>query len=636
MTSTPAFGEFLGPAGEHIAAAVSFRGELPYNAQCGVVRQLDRLVATLTRYLADLRLPDGLHPSRALERDAAARAAPAVLALGRAAQSLRPTAAGIADTDDGASHPAVGHLSAAADHLAAGRDLLHTHFAVDPAGARTNRSYWAPVITSGPVTAALLGELASYLQNLSPWIARQSGARRVSPGALTSAQLALRGAEPWLQLAGTALQAAQRAHYPLPARGPLDAIPANVPPPRQLPSDGEPVPELCERIPRTAERLRYAAFTLAARARRSPAATSASWRRDALASAITSHGSELILRTLAERACQLGLEPAFQARLHEAAQSMQRTWKAWRAVTDHWDIVTTGTHRGAGLTPAASEISDLALRTGRLAYRNPHWTPAYSQTSQIRDPADLAHSPSDIVTVLAAVHHATDAIHQIAATDHQAVLDAAASRLYVPTRLLPDKYDIPHPYTCAPRAHADAVLAAYDTAIEATTRITAALDDLASAVNSPSSLLAAARRASATARQDQRREQDQRPAPRPHIVTPVSGRTEQALRKLKIRDPALLLRAAVIDQAARDLVAEATAKAHSRDSVSGPTSRSGLGIRQDTDPPTRIASQDVPRVPRAGQQVKHQPSEVMSEIPPGRGRSVPQRRIDRPRLADRR
>ena len=315
---------------------------------------------------------------------------------------------------------------------------------------------------------------------------------------------------------------------------------------------------------------------------------------------------------------------------------MQRTWKAWRAVTDHWDIVTTGTHRGAGLTPVASEISDLVLRTGRLAYRNPRWTPAHSHTSQIRDPADLAHSPADIITVLAAVHHAADAIHQIAATDHQAVLDAAsASRLYVPTRLLPDKYDIPHPYTCAPRAHSDALLAAYDTAIEATTRITAALDDLATAVNAPSSLLAAARRASATARQDQRRQQDQRPAPRPHIVTPVPGRTEQALRKLHIRDPALLLRAAVIDQAARDLITEATAKAHSRDSVSGRTSRPASGIRQDTDLPARVASQDAPRVPRTGQQAKHQPSAVRPESPPGRGRSALQRRIDRPRLADR-
>ena len=248
MTSTPVFGEFLGPAGEHITAAVSFRGELPYDAQCGVVRQLDRLVATLARYLTDLPLPGGLHPSRASERDAAGRAAPAVLALGRAAHSLRPAAAGLADGGGGVAHPAAGHLSAAASYLAAGRDLLHTHFTQDPAGVRAGTSFWAPVITSGPVTAALLSELAGYLNMLSPWIAQQSGARHVSLNARTSAQLALRTAEPWLALAGTTLQAAQRAHYPLAARGLLDAIPANAPPPRQIPTATEPVPQLCERI----------------------------------------------------------------------------------------------------------------------------------------------------------------------------------------------------------------------------------------------------------------------------------------------------------------------------------------------------------------------------------------------------
>jgi hypothetical protein len=228
------------------------------------------------------------------------------------------------------------------------------------------------------------------------------------------------------------------------------------------------------------------------------------------------------------------------------------------------------------------------LRTGRLAYKNPQWTPARSHTSPIRDPADLAHSPGDVITVLAAVHHhATDAISQIAATDHQAVLDAAAdSRLYMPTRLLPDKYDIPHPYTRAPRAHTAAVLAAYDTAIDATARITAVLDDLAIAANMPSSVLAAARRASMATRRDRRRPQDQRPARGPHTVTPVPGRTEQALRKLQIRDPALLLRAAVIDQAAHDLVAEATARAHSRVSVTGrPDSRPAARIRQAPDRP---------------------------------------------------
>jgi hypothetical protein len=97
------------------------------------------------------------------------------------------------------------------------------------------------------------------------------------------------------------------------------------------------------------------------------------------------------------------------------------------------------------------------LRSGRLAYRNPYWTPAYGNASLIRDPAGLAHSPGDVITVLAAVHHAVDAINQIAATDHAAVLETAASSgLYVPIRLLPDKYDIPHSYPharvrqCAP------------------------------------------------------------------------------------------------------------------------------------------------------------------------------------------
>lgn len=596
MTTTPVFGDFLGQAGEHIAAAVSFRGELPYDAQCGVVRQIDRLVATLSRYLTDL--PEGLAGEP--ERNGGTRNMAARLALDRAAQSLHPAAAGLASADVSQAHPVVGHLSAAADHLAAGRDLLHTHFFLDPMRARTATSYWAPAITSGPVTAALLAELGDYLQNLAPWIARQSGARHVNWANLTSPQLVLRNAEPWLRLAGTAIQAAQRAHYPLPARALLHAIPANTPPPRQLPGSGEPVRELCEHIPLTAERLRHAAFNFAARARWAPAATSLSWRRDALASAITSHGSEFILRTLAERAAQLGLEAAFQAQLHDAANDMKRAWQAWRDVTGHWDVITTGAPRGTGMTPVAHEISDLAVRTGQLAYRNPHWTPGYIGTSPIRDPVDLAYSPGDILTVLAAVHHAADAISQIAATDHQVVLEADTSdRLYVPTRLLPDKYDIPHPYAPAPRAYAGALLAAYDTAIDAATRIATALDDVATAVNASSSVLAATRRAAAAAAHDQRRQQDQRLVSRPHTLTPAPGRAEQALRKLKIRDPALLLRAAVIDQAAYDLVAQAKMAAHSRDIVAGPASRLSYTGHHDGDRPARVASQDIATTPAA-------------------------------------
>jgi hypothetical protein len=137
----------------------------------------------------------------------------------------------------------------AADHLTAGRDLLHTHFATDPAGITTASSYWARLVTSGPVTSALLANLAAYLDTLAPWITIQARTRRASPGTLTLAHLALRGAQPWVQTAVTAIRAIGNAHFPLPDHRLLDAIPANAPPPRQPPTPGEPVHELRERIP---------------------------------------------------------------------------------------------------------------------------------------------------------------------------------------------------------------------------------------------------------------------------------------------------------------------------------------------------------------------------------------------------
>jgi hypothetical protein len=64
------------------------------------------------------------------------------------------------------------------------------------------------------------------------------------------------------------------------------------------------------------------------------------------------------------------------------------------------------------------------------------------------------------------------------------------------------------------------------------------------------------------------RREDARPlrqpaGPQHHPASRVPGQTELALRKLRIADPALLPRAAVIDQAADDLVAEGTTKVRS-------------------------------------------------------------------------
>jgi hypothetical protein len=130
--------------------------------------------------------------------------------------------------------------------------------------------------------------------------------------------------------------------------------------------------------------------------------------------------------------------------------------------------LTTGHQRTPGTTPVAAEISDLVQRTGQLAYANPRCTPACARASQIRDPASLAYSTGDVTNALAAVHHAADAITRIAANDQAAVIDAAFDdRLYLPTRLLPDKYDIASPYSPAPPTHTEALLAAYESALGA-------------------------------------------------------------------------------------------------------------------------------------------------------------------------
>jgi hypothetical protein len=138
---------------------------------------------------------------------------------------------------------------------------------------------------------------------------------------------------------------------------------------------------------------------------------------------------------------------------------------------------------------------------------------------------------------------------------------------------------------------------AYDAAAVAAMRGATALDELATAIGAPSSVLAATRHAAPAAWHDQH------PIPQPPTITPLPGRTEQALLKLQIRDPALLLRAAAIDHAARDLVAEATAKAHSRRSLTRPLIRAAPGIRSDAHPAAQVADQDLAPIPRAGQPI---------------------------------
>lgn len=494
MTAT--FGEFLNPATEHITAAVSYQGDLPDAAMPGIIRQLDRMTTALAHYLRDIAPPDWQVNGPAHQPDSSARAAvEARTALRRAAHCLRHAAITLPDTGSDTAHPVVSHLATAADNLAAGRDVLQSHFARGPFGGWEGTSYWAPAITSRPVTIALTSELAGHARTLAPWAARLSLSRRMGAGAPAPACLDLHAATRWLWVAGATLEEDLRQHPPSThGRRLLAAVPGNFPPAGRHPASGESVPDLCHGITATAERLRHAALAFTSHARLSPAATSTTWRKNALAAAITGHASQITLHTLSERASELGLDPAIASGLQAASQQLRATWKAWRATAHQWDIISTGRYRTMHTAPAGANFSDLALQAARLAYRDPQWTAAFTSNGPIRAPATLAPTEQDLTAVLAAVHHAIDAITRAGTEDQDAIHAASGSgHLYLPTRLMPEECNIPRPYAPAPPSRVTELLASYSKAITASTRAAIALDGLAVALDVPTWTLAALR-----------------------------------------------------------------------------------------------------------------------------------------------
>jgi hypothetical protein len=631
----PAFGEFLGQAAEHINAAVDFGGDLPDAAVRGIIGELDRLVTTLARYLNDVTRPadfystgnDPLNPETRAILDAR-------LALRRAASSLHPAAPTEHGSAAGDAHPAVRHLSSAASHLAAGRDLLQTHFTYSPARRPMRTSIWAAAITSRPITVPLLNELGAYSQHLAIWTAQLSEAGSASSSLPAEACRALHAASWWLRTAAVNLQVAERLQ-PSAASGRrlLAAVPPNFPPSRRPPGDAEPIPVLCEGITVTAERLRHAAASFADQTRWSPVANSLSWRRDALAAAIVSHSAEVVLRTLTARATQLGLPAATRAQLRRAAETMSQTWPAWRAVARQWDTFSTGIHQKWEISPVAAEFEDLVLRTGRLAYHNPRWTPASAEASRARVPADLAARAGGVGAVVRAVQQATDVISYITTEDREAVRAAAADhRLYIPTRLLPDQYDVARRYSPAPSAQADELLGAYGTAIDASLRAVTALDELAVTIDAPDSALQAARSAaSRRTSASQPIESDATPAqPQvrqpPYVPSPQPGPIERILGGLQISEPAMLLRAAALDDAARELLEHAAVTSHKHDNLKLQPRRRA---RRDADRPARTAAKDIPLAPGPDQPIDLKTKVTAAE--PSPSRRQPAARRDSPR-----
>ena len=350
----------------------------------------------------------------------------------RAACVAPPSSSPATSVSGTASHRAR-HLEAAATELAAGRDLLHTHLAIDPDGLTLERSEWASAVTSVPVTRALANEAGQWSLRLAPftaWLADSAAAyaRPDGPGQTLSVSVRTEfaTASQWLQAAGAAVHLALRSDPVRPADAELlCAIPAAMVPRRPV-SDGESVAELCDGITISASRLRGAMRDSKDRARWSPSVTSGGWQWMAQAGAVTSHLSELALGALATRAGQLPGSPASEARLRDVAEFMVGMRAAWHQVDRMWDVMITESRMLP--TQAMTDASDLVLRMGRLVWDDPHWTPAHSRRAPLRNPAALAPETGVVTTVIAAVHQSVDALARLAKAEMNAVGAARPGR----------------------------------------------------------------------------------------------------------------------------------------------------------------------------------------------------------------
>jgi hypothetical protein len=198
--------------------------------KCQVLR---RLAAALDRYLAP-----GASPASGLAEPGTPAGAGVVAhdAFVTAAACLGPDDVGVSSE---AGSELWRRLVAAAGALAAGCDLLQSHFATDPDGGQLYRSEWALVIVAQPFRRALLDEIAALAQQAASLTAGAGTPAGVSGEARS--RLGLAGQ--WLWRAGAAVRDVYRLEpVGVAERELLHAMPGSALPPRCVPDRTEPVP----------------------------------------------------------------------------------------------------------------------------------------------------------------------------------------------------------------------------------------------------------------------------------------------------------------------------------------------------------------------------------------------------------
>jgi hypothetical protein len=468
-------------------------------------------------------------------------------------------------------------LRDAAIAMVTGRDLLQTHFVSTPDGIRKPGSEWAPIIASEPLTNALLVEVASWGRQIVARTAHLTTPRAALPPPLAAEQRTVVAACRSVAAMVAVVESAQQ-RYPVQADAirQLYAVPTNVLQSVWAPTSAKSVLDLCQAVVASAERVRRAADLAAGDGALTTGATTESFSVAASSAAIISHNCALLQRSLAARAAQRG-DAETSEQLLAAAQSSKTAQQAWLHTARGWHGIRTDANDD--IAPTAAELAALATWTGRLAYADPNWTPSLGSARDPRPPRELALEAQDLGHVVTAVQQASATLTTMAADDYVQVRAAASSgRLLVPAKSRARSAGKARPFVRAPSEVVEGLLTTYRDAGTASVQATA---QLAEASDKPRTrrrraVLARARKeAGRRPRREPAGKDGTSKAPVPGGPKPQSqlesmtaeadpraddqmpGPIERILRELGVENHDLLSRATVLDDTARQLVADA-------------------------------------------------------------------------------